>query len=106
MANRDPRDWYILIWHINKSAATEVSLGERVSAKKLVVSTYLQYVLIALGALLLFAFVRQLSGVFLTFLFAAVLAYVLNPVVCRLGGWRGPRGIKGSRGFSAPIPGG
>ncbi len=71
-------DWYILIWHINKSAATEVSLGERVSAKKLVVSTYLQYVLIALGALLLFAFVRQLGGVFLTFLLAAILAYVLN----------------------------
>ena len=78
MSNCDPRDWYILIWHINKSAATEVSLGERVSAKKLVVSTYLQYVLIALGALLLFAFVRQLSGVFLTFLLAAILAYVLN----------------------------
>jgi predicted PurR-regulated permease PerM len=49
-----------------------------VSAKKLVVSTYLQYVLIALGALLLFAFVRQLGGVFLTFLLAAILAYVLN----------------------------
>jgi predicted PurR-regulated permease PerM len=49
-----------------------------VSAKKLVVATYLQYVLIALGALLLFAFVRQLGGVFLTFLLAAILAYVLN----------------------------
>ncbi|MDQ4002386.1 MAG: AI-2E family transporter [Actinomycetota bacterium] len=61
------------------------------SAKKLVVSTYLQYVLIALGALLLFAFVRQLGGVFLTFLLAAILAYVLNPLVRLLEGWRIPR---------------
>jgi predicted PurR-regulated permease PerM len=62
-----------------------------VSAKKLVVLTYLQYVLIALGALLLFAFVRQLGGVFLTFLLAAILAYVLNPLVRLLEGWRIPR---------------
>jgi predicted PurR-regulated permease PerM len=62
-----------------------------VSAKKLVVSTYLQYVLIALGALLLFAFVRQLGGVLLTFLLAAILAYVLNPLVRLLEGWRIPR---------------
>ena len=61
------------------------------SAKKLVVSTYLQYVLIALGALLLFAFVRQLGGVLLTFLLAAILAYVLNPLVRLLEGWRIPR---------------
>ncbi len=65
--------------------------GERVSAKKLVVSTYLQYILIALGALLLFAFVRQLGGVLLTFLLAAILAYVLNPLVRLLEGWRIPR---------------
>jgi predicted PurR-regulated permease PerM len=62
-----------------------------VYAKKLVVSTYLQYILIALGALLLFTFVRQLGGVLLTFLLAAVLAYVLNPLVRVLEGWRIPR---------------
>jgi predicted PurR-regulated permease PerM len=74
-----------------------------VSTKKLVVSTYLQYILIALGALLLFVFVRQLSGVLLTFLFAAVLAYVLNPVVCRLEGWRVPRTIAVTGIFAALI---
>ena len=72
MSNCDPRDWYILIWAYRKSAATEVSVGERVSAKKLVVSTYLQYVLIALGTLLLFAFVRQLGGVTLALLVVAL----------------------------------
>lgn len=61
------------------------------SAKKLVVSTYLQYIFIVLGALLLFAFVRQLGGVLLTFLLAAILAYALNPVVRLLEGWRIPR---------------
>jgi predicted PurR-regulated permease PerM len=74
-----------------------------VSTKKLVVSTYLQYILIALGALLLFVFVRQLSGVLLTFLFAAVLAYVLNPVVRRPGGWRVPRTIAVTGVFAALI---
>jgi len=64
---------------------------KEVPAKKLVVSTYLQYILIALGALLLFTFVRQLGGVLLTFLLAAVLAYVLNPLVRVLEGWRIPR---------------
>jgi len=62
-----------------------------VSAKKLVVSTYLQYIFIVLGALLLFALVRQLGGVLLTFLLSAVLAYALNPVVRLLEGWRIPR---------------
>lgn len=80
-----------LFGHIDKSTATEVSVGERESAKKLVVSTYLQYVLIALVALLLFAFVRQLGGVILTFLLAAILAYVLNLLVRLLEGWRIPR---------------
>ncbi len=61
------------------------------STKKLVVSTYLQYALIALGALLLFTFVRQLGGVLLTFLLAGILAYVLNPLVRRLESWRVPR---------------
>ena len=60
-------------------------------AKKLVVSTYLQYILIALGALLLFTLFRQLGGVLLTFLLAAVLAYVLNPLVKQLEAWRLPR---------------
>jgi predicted PurR-regulated permease PerM len=55
-----------------------------VPVKKLVVSTYLQYILIAVGFLLLVVFVRQLSGVLLTFLMAAILAYILNPVVRRL----------------------
>ena len=54
------------------------------AAKKLVVSTYLQYILIAVGFFLLVVFVRQLSGVLLTFLMAAILAYILNPVVRRL----------------------
>ncbi len=53
-------------------------------ARKLVVSTYLQYILIAVGFYLLVVFVRQLSGVLLTFLMAAILAYILNPVVRRL----------------------
>ncbi len=61
------------------------------STKKLVVSTYLQYILLALGAFLLFAFVRQLGGVLLTFLLAAVLAYALNPLVRRLEALRVPR---------------
>jgi predicted PurR-regulated permease PerM len=55
-----------------------------VSAKKLVVSTYLQYILIAVGFFLLLVFVRQLSGVLLTFLMAAILAYILNPIVRHL----------------------
>lgn len=61
------------------------------SAKKLVVSTYLQYVIIALGALLLFTFLRQIGGVLLTFLLAGILAYVLNPLVRQLEAWRIPR---------------
>ena len=60
-------------------------------AKKLVVSTYLQYILLAVGVVLLVTFVRQLSGVLLTFLAAGVLAYALNPVVRRLERWRVPR---------------
>lgn len=60
-------------------------------AKKLVVSSYLQYILIGLGVLLVVVFVRQLSGVLLTFLMAAILAYVPTPLVKRLEGWRVPR---------------
>src|SRR3712207_7494728 len=62
-----------------------------VPAKKLVVSTYLQYILIAVGVFLLVVFVRQLSGVLLTFLMAAILAYILNPLVRALERWRIPR---------------
>jgi predicted PurR-regulated permease PerM len=62
-----------------------------VSARKLVVSTYLQYIVLAVGILLLVFFVRQVSGVLLTFLAAGVLAYALNPVVRRLEGLRVPR---------------
>jgi predicted PurR-regulated permease PerM len=62
-----------------------------VPARKLVVSTYLQYIMIAVGVFLLVVFVRQLSGVLLTFLMAAVLAYILNPLVRRLEQLRVPR---------------
>ena len=62
-------------------------------ARKLVVSTYLQYILLAVGVVLLVAFVRQIGGVLLTFLAAGVLAYALNPLVRRLEGLRVPRVI-------------
>lgn len=52
--------------------------------RKLIVSTYLQYILIAVGILLLFTFVRQIGGVLLTFLLAGVLSYALNPLIRRL----------------------
>jgi predicted PurR-regulated permease PerM len=62
-------------------------------ARKLIVSTYFQYILIAAGLFLLVVFVRQLSGVLLTFLMAAILAYVLNPLVRRLEALRVPRTV-------------
>jgi predicted PurR-regulated permease PerM len=62
-------------------------------ARKLVVSTYLQYIALALGVVLLVVFVRQVGGVLLTFLAAGVLAYVLNPLVRRLEELRVPRAI-------------
>lgn len=61
------------------------------STRKLLVSTYLQYIGLALGVVLLVASVRQVSGVLLTFLAAGVLAYALNPLVRRLEGLRVPR---------------
>jgi predicted PurR-regulated permease PerM len=64
-----------------------------VSARKLVVSTYLQYIVLAVGVLLLVFFVRQVSGVLLTFLAAGVLAYALNPIIRRLEGLGVPRVI-------------
>ena len=73
------------------------------SAKKLVISTYLQYILIAFGVLLLFTFVRQLGGVLLTFFLAAVLAYVLNPLVRWLEAWRIPRVVAVGGVFLALI---
>jgi predicted PurR-regulated permease PerM len=84
--------WYICLDVVENTVSLS-GPGERVcvSAKKLVVSAYLQYILIALGALLLFTFVRQLGGVLLTFLLAGILAYVLNPLVRRPEGWRIPR---------------
>ena len=63
------------------------------SARKLVVSTYLQYIALAVGVILLVSFVRQISGVLLTFLAAGVLAYALNPLVRRLEGLGIPRVI-------------
>jgi predicted PurR-regulated permease PerM len=74
-----------------------------VPANKLVVSTYLQYILIAVGAFLLVVFVRQLSGVLLTFLMAAILAYVLNPLVRRLEQLRAPRVVAVVGVFAALI---
>ena len=56
-ARRFVRGWYISIrrdW-----------IGDRVPARKLVVSTYLQYILLAVGVVLLVAFVRQIGGVLL-----------------------------------------
>jgi predicted PurR-regulated permease PerM len=64
-----------------------------VSARRLVISTYLQYIVLAVGVVLLVSFVRQVSGVLLTFLAAGVLAYALNPVVRRLEGLRIPRAL-------------
>ncbi|HEV2743653.1 MAG TPA: AI-2E family transporter [Rubrobacter sp.] len=60
-------------------------------ARKLVVSTYLQYIVLAVGVLFLASFVRQVSGVLLTFLAAGVLAYALNPIVRFLERRRVPR---------------
>jgi predicted PurR-regulated permease PerM len=65
--------------------------GVRMPARKLVVSTYFQYIVLAVGVLVLVSFVRQVSGVLLTFLAAGVLAYALNPIVRHLEGWRVPR---------------
>jgi len=62
-----------------------------VPARKLVVSTYLQYIVLAVGVLFLASFVRQVNGVILTFLAAGVLAYALNPIVRFLERRRVPR---------------
>lgn len=93
--------WYIC-QDANKNVA-DLDTGEKVPTKKLVVSAYLQYILIALGALILFTFVRQLGGVLLTFLLAMVLAYVLNPLVRRLERWRIPRVVAVVGVFTALV---
>lgn len=62
-------------------------------ADRLVVSTYLQYFLIAAGLVLAVVLVRQIGGVLLTFLMAGVLAYALNPLVRRLEAMRVPRAL-------------
>jgi len=49
-----------------------------VPVKKLVVLTYLRYVLIASSALLLFKFIPQPGGVFLMFLLAVIPGYALD----------------------------
>ncbi|WP_047866277.1 AI-2E family transporter [Rubrobacter aplysinae] len=59
--------------------------------RRLVIADYVQYIALAVGILLLVVLVRQLVGVLLIFLAAAILAYVLNPVVKRLEGRRVPR---------------
>jgi predicted PurR-regulated permease PerM len=64
-----------------------------VPARKLVVSTYLQYIMLAATVVILVAFVRQIGGVLLTFLAAGVLAYALNPLVRRLERLRIPRAV-------------
>lgn len=61
--------------------------------RKLVVANYMQYILVALGLVLLAFFVRQVGGVLLTFLMAGILAYILNPLVRRLDALRVPRPI-------------
>src|SRR5918998_1046721 len=79
------RGWYI--------SYRRDPIGDPVSARKLVVSTYFQYIVLAVGVVLLVSFVRQVGGVLLTFLAAGVLAYSLNPIVRRLEGLRIPRAI-------------
>lgn len=61
--------------------------------RKLVVANYMQYILVALGVILLVFFVRQVGGVLLTFMMAGILAYILNPIVRRLDSLRVPRPI-------------
>ncbi len=60
-------------------------------ARRLVIADYVQYIALAAGVLLLFVFVRQIADVILIFLAAAILAYVLNPVVKRVERLGAPR---------------
>ncbi|MBA2692426.1 MAG: AI-2E family transporter [Rubrobacter sp.] len=74
-------------------------------ARQLVVSRYLQYIAIAVGLVLLVLFTRQISGVILTFFMAALLAYVLNPLIRRLEGMKVPRTIAVLGVFAALVLG-
>lgn len=62
-------------------------------ARRLVIADYVQYIALAVGALLLVVFVRQIAGVLLIFLAAAILAYVLNPLVRSLENRGAPRTV-------------
>lgn len=72
-------------------------------ASQLVVSRYLQYIAIAVGLVLLVLFTRQISGVILTFFMAALLAYVLNPLIRRLEEMKVPRTLAVLGVFAALI---
>lgn len=75
------------------SERAEGSDTETRETKKLVVASYLQYILVAIGLILLVFFLRQIGGVLITFLLAVILAYVLNPLVRRLDGLKIPRAV-------------
>jgi predicted PurR-regulated permease PerM len=75
------------------SERAEGSDTETRETKKLVVASYLQYILLAIGLVLLAVFLRQIGGVLITFLLAVILAYVLNPLVRRLDGLKIPRAV-------------
>ncbi|MCA3748339.1 MAG: AI-2E family transporter, partial [Rubrobacter sp.] len=75
------------------------------AADRLVVSTYLQYFLIAAGLVLAVVLIRQIGGVLLTFLMAGVLAYALNPFVRRLEDMRVPRILAVLGVFAALLAG-
>jgi predicted PurR-regulated permease PerM len=62
-------------------------------ARKLIVASYLQYIAVAIGIVLLVFFLRQLGSVLLTFFLAVILAYILNPLVRRLERLRIPRAV-------------
>lgn len=63
------------------------------NARRLVVADYVQYIALAAGILLLAVLVRQIAGVLMIFLAAAILSYVLNPVVKLLENRGAPRTV-------------
>lgn len=66
---------------------------EEKGLRRLVIADYVQYIALAVGVLLLVVLVRQLAGVLLIFLAAAILAYALNPTVKWLEGRGAPRAL-------------
>ncbi len=60
------------------------------NTKKLIVSKYFQHLMLSVGAVLLIIFVCEIEGILITFLTAAVLAYVSNLLMRRLEQWRVP----------------